>query len=152
LHIDLPTLKLGLLFFWSLWLTIVFATNAFEGLKRLRILPETWKFASENFSAVAKATSVYALPDWLVGLLFLGVIAWQGLAAVLFWAAFLNSASAGVPNIQAVNTAFGASLALWAAFMVAGEVFQAYDSQSNHMALFTGQLVTLISLHLLPNT
>ncbi len=37
-------IKIGLVFFWSLWLTIVFLTNLFEGLQYLRVLPEGWKF------------------------------------------------------------------------------------------------------------
>ena len=32
--------------------------------------------------------SKYPLPAWFAGLLFLGVVLWQGLSALLFWYAF----------------------------------------------------------------
>lgn len=151
MQINLLTLKLGLLLFWSLWFSVVFTTNTFEGLKCLRLLPQDWKFASDNYTAITKATSAYSLPGWLNVLLFFGVILWQGLAVALFWRAFLGSLRAGGVDPGAITTAFAVGLALWAAFMLADEVFCFYEAQSNHMLIFISQLATFLGLYLLPN-
>ena len=80
-------LKRGLLFFWAAWLTVVFTTNALDGLKTLGVLAPTWPFASGNYRFLAETTARYGSPGWLDGLLFLGVVAWEAVAAALFWRA-----------------------------------------------------------------
>jgi hypothetical protein len=145
------TLKLGLLFFWTAWLAIVFLTNLCGGLKALGVLPDTWKLASQNFRAVVGATSVYRAPRWVPAVLFAGVIAWQLAAALLFGWAFVSSLAAGRPAWAPIHAAFATALALWAAFMIADEICKQYETQSSHVSFFTAQLLTLVSLHLLPS-
>jgi hypothetical protein len=149
--ITLTTLKLGLLFFWTLWLSLVLLTNLFAGLKAASLLPERWKFASKNYQAIAEATATYSAPAWLPGILFAGVILWQGLAVFLFGQAAMSSLSAGSLDLAASTTAYVVSLGLWAAFMLADEVFKVYEGQSSHLLIFLGQLVTLVSLYVLPS-
>lgn len=151
MQIDLLTLKFSLLCFWSLWLSLVFLTNLFAGLKALGVLPENWKFASKNYQGIVEATSTYSTPTWLPGFLFAGVILWQGLAVFLFWQALLTSIQAGSLNLSAWTGAFAVSLGLWAAFMLADEIFQVYDGQISHLLIFMGQLLTLMSLYILPS-
>lgn len=139
----LLALRLGLLSFWALWLTLVFLTNACEGLKLLGRLPEGWKFVSRNYEEIREAVSVYSLPGWLPGLLFAGVIAWQAVAAALMWRAAFTYAHYG---IAATLTSFAASLGLFAAFMLADEAFKAYNHQSSHLLILIAQLVTLLAL------
>lgn len=146
MHISLLALKQGLLCFWALWSTIVFLTNACSGLKALGILPPGWKFASENYSAIKEAVSIYSPPDWLPGLLFAGVIVWQGAVVGLFWRACLLYDGS---NMAVASTAFAASLALWSAFMIADETFRAYQNQSLHLQIFAAQLITLLAVFLL---
>jgi hypothetical protein len=43
-----------------------------------------------------------------------------------------------------------ASLGLWAAFLVADEVFIAYAVEATHLRLLTAQLATLLAVELLP--
>jgi hypothetical protein len=80
-------LKLMLLFVWAAWFTIVFTTNAFDGLKALEMLPPEWAFLSGNYHFVTETTARYGVPSWLNALLFLGVVAWEATAALLFWRA-----------------------------------------------------------------
>lgn len=150
LTITVTTLKLGLLFFWAAWFSLVLLTNLFAGLKALGVLPQQWRFASKNYQAMQDATESYAAPDWLPGLLFAGVILWQGLAVFLFWQAALRSLGSGVLNLEATTPAFAVSLGLWAAFMLADEIFKVYDGESTHLLIFLAQLVTLVSLYILP--
>lgn len=143
--ITLTTLKLGLILFWAVWLSLVLLTNVLAGLKALGLLPESWKFASDNYQAILKTIGNYSWPEWLGGLLFLGVILWQGLAMLLFWRAVLAYPAGPEP----VYTAFAASLGLWAAFMLADEIFTAYRQENAHAQFFIAQLATLLALQLL---
>ena len=141
-------LKIALLLFWAAWFSIVFATNLASALKASGMLPLSWKFAPKNYEMVRKAVSVYSAPAWLPRLLFLGVLAWQLVAALLFWSALAVSGGAGVPDLALVNAACGAGILLWAAFMIADEVTIKYALEQPHELLFVAQLATLGVMHL----
>jgi hypothetical protein len=142
-------LKLGLLLFWASWFSIVVLTNAFSAMKAGGLLPPTWRFASKNYEMVAKAVSIYAPPPWVPRLLFLGVLAWQLAAAILFWYALMSSGGAGVLNMNAVNAACAAGILLWAAFMIADEITIKYVMEQPHELLLIAQLASLVVMHLL---
>lgn len=148
--ISLGVLKRGLVFFWAAWFTIVFLTNLFDLLKQLGIVGADWAFASGNFGFMVATTSLYATPESVVLLLFIGVVVWEAFAAGLLWRAFAayNNGAAGLAR---VNTAFAVGLALWAAFLLADELTMAYDVASTHVGLLTAQTVTLLAIHLLPD-
>ena len=151
MHFSLGTLKRGLLFFWAAWLTIVLLTNVFDLLKQVGVLGQSWTFASGNYGFMAATTAVHALPDALVMLLFVGVVLWEALAAGLLWQAFAAFRAGRATTLARVDTAFAVSLALWAAFMLADEIFLAFDVEATHMRIFAAQIVTLLAIHLLPN-
>jgi hypothetical protein len=142
-------LKLGLLFSWATWFSIVFLTNAFSAMKAGGMLPPTWRFASKNYEMVAKAVSIYSPALWLPRFLFLGVMAWQLAAAALFWYALASSGGSGILNIDAVNAACAAGILLWAAFMIADEITIRYAMEQPHELLFIAQLASLLVMHLL---
>ena len=114
MSMELLTLELALLLFWAAWFSIVFLTNLFGGLKALGVLPESWRFASKNYEAVAKATSIYAAPSWVPPLLFAGVVLWQLLAAALYAWAFAH-APEDAAILAPMALLFGAEQAQWAA-------------------------------------
>jgi hypothetical protein len=140
-------LKRGLLGFWAAWLTVVFCTNLLDGAKTMGLLPPDWAFASGNYRFMAETTARYDTPGWLNGLLFAGVVCWEAVAAVLFWAACVSFRGRGG---VAVYAAFAAGLMLWAAFALADEVLIAYPVEGTHFRLFTAQLATLLAVELLP--
>jgi hypothetical protein len=138
-------LKRGLLLFWAAWLSLVFTTNLLDGLKAAGLLPESWSFASGNYRFMCETTARYGTPAWLNGVLFAGVVCWEGLAAVLFGLAGLR-----VRSRRLRYTAFTAGLSLWGAFVLADEVFVAYAVEATHWRLFTALLATLLAVELLP--
>ena len=142
--------KLGLLLFWTLWLLAVFLTNVFEWLKLLRIVPPYWKFASQNFQAIAQATGTYRAPSWVPKMLFLGVLVWQCVALILFGRAVVLSWTHWSLSIAPVYEAFGVSLGLFAAFMLADEIFKQYEVERGHVLFFAAQLITLLAFYILP--
>ncbi|QDU60700.1 hypothetical protein Pan216_15490 [Planctomycetes bacterium Pan216] len=143
-------IKCALLWFWAVWLSVVVATNGCDLLKHWTILPAWWAFASGNYAAVAKVTSVYPGSSWISVLLFLGVIAWEGLAAILFWRAVVLWMRQREPAYAAVNVAIAVSMSLWAAFLVAEEVYVDFSVSSTHRQLLALSLLTLLVIHLLP--
>jgi hypothetical protein len=138
-------LKRTLLASWAAWLSVVFAANVADAMKAVGLLPESWAFASGNYRFLADTTARYGTPGWLNGLLFAGVICWEGAAAVLFWLACWAFRGRGVRY-----AAFTACLSLWLAFALADEVFIAYAVEGTHLRLFTAQLATLLAVELLP--
>ena len=144
------TLKLGLLSFWTLWHSIVLLTNLFDGLKQLRVLPGGWTFASKNYDAIVQATRKYQPAPWVIRLLFSGVLIWQLLILVGFGWALVASIRTGRMDPDHVSIAFGLSLSLLAAFIVADELCTEYDTEHGHILFFIAQLVTVIALAALP--
>jgi hypothetical protein len=138
------TLKSGVLLFWAAWFTIVFLTDVFDALKALHAVPASWAFASGNWELMGKVTAVHGTPMAIVALLFLGAVAWEGLATVLFWRAWAAGGRGGI-------AAFTVGLALWAAFVLADEIFIAHSLEAVHLRLFGLQLLSALALRLLPD-
>ncbi len=144
MSISASWIPLGLLIFWAAYFTIVLVMNACDALKAFGLLPQKWKFASGNYHLIRKATQTYRAPAWLDRVLFLSVIAWQTLAAVLLWLAV-----DGWPGLPAVDTALAVGIALFAAFILVDEIFKEYKSENDHMLIFAAQLLTLLAIHVL---
>lgn len=150
-RIDLAAVKRLTLFFWAAWLSVVAATNVLDVLKAVGPLPPSFAFASGNWGWINQTMDPLGVPREAQAALFGGAIAWEALAAALFWRAcraYRNRPLAQEPQAVA---ACGVNLALWAAFQVLDEVFLAYQPEAVHRAIFLNQLGTLLLLHLLPS-
>jgi hypothetical protein len=150
-HRGCIALKFVLLFVWAAWLTVVFTTNALDGLKALGVLPENWAFASGNYRLLVATTARYGTSAGINAVLFAGVIAWEAAAAVLFWRAVWLFPSRGTKGNGPAHLAFAVSLALWGSFLFADEIFVAYGLEGKQLLLFTSQLVALLVIELLPD-
>jgi len=151
LGIGLSALKRSLLAFWATWLTLAMLTNVIDAFKAFGIGAQKSQIASGNYRALQSVKSRLSAPRWVGNLLFGGVVLWQGLGAGLFWRACLGYRPKSTSSAARVNQAFTGGLGLWAAFMVADELFAAYEPESAHMRAFTAQLVSLMSMYLLPD-
>ena len=138
-------LNRALLAIWSLWWTVVFTTNLADAAKALGLLGERWAFASGNLHLVIETTARYNPPSWLSGLLFLGVLAWQGTTACLFWRACWWVGREGMGE-RATRLAFTVGFTLWGAFLIADEICLAYSLEGTHMRVLIAQMVTLLVL------
>ena len=148
----LSFVKRGLLLFWAAWLSVVVTTNVLNAAQALGAIPASFKFVSGNWPWINQTMDPLAVPRGLQALFFAGVIAWEALAAGLFWWAAAVYRGGPLARQPAVVYACGVNLALWAAFQVLDEVFMAYQPEAAHRAIFLMQLVTLLALHLLPDT
>jgi hypothetical protein len=131
-----------LLYFWAAYFTIVLATNACDAAKAAGLLDASWAFASGNYGFVCETTARYGTPGWVNASFFAGVLLWEAAAAASFWwAAFAY-------NRRSIYAAFTVGLALWAAFLLADEIFITYPVAATHLRLFIAQLVTLLVIEL----
>ncbi len=154
MDLNLITLKQGIILSWATWLSLVLLLNFLDVAKNLKILPETWKFSSGNYPFMQAVTKVFNTPNWLTWMMYVSAIIWEIVAVYLLWAAL---SSFDPNNLRLVNLAFMVNLALWAAFMVMDELFLAwlipgFNIMETHRSLFTANLVSLMAIHLLPNT
>jgi len=141
-------LKAGILLFWSIWFSVVTATNICDALKALDVLPDTWTFASGNLAYMRQVTAIHHTPALVVSVMFLGVVLWELLASVLHWRAFLQFRAHAVRAAREAQRAFVVSTALWGAFMIADELFISYDVEAAHFRIFIAELVSIAVLTL----
>jgi hypothetical protein len=55
------------------------------------------------------------------------------------------------PGLEALHTACGVSLALWAALMLVDELLLVYEVEAPPMRIFMAQLMSFLVLHLVPD-
>ena len=154
LNLDLNTLKQGIILFWAVWLTLVVILNLLDVLKNTGVLSTDWKFNSGNFAFMQAVVKVYGTPNAVTWALYAGAIIWEMIAIGLLWAAL---GTFDPSNLRPVNLAFLVNLALWAVFVIMDEIFLAFlvpgfNIMETHRSLFTANLVSLMAIHLLPNT
>ena len=148
--LTLKAIKRGVIFFWAAWLSVVVATNIFNALKVLGVLPASFVFSSGNWEWIQQTMNPLGIPTAIQAVAFAGVIVWEALAAILYWRAFATYRGRPLVKEPALIAASAVNLALWAAFQVLDEVVLAFQPESVHRVLFANQLITLAVLYLLP--
>ena len=143
-NIRLQRLILG---FWAGWYLLIVASNVCDAARALGWLPAGWRFTSGNLDAVRRATAIYGLGESLVAILFAAVVLWEFAALVAFVAAALRQGRTG-DGWSAAGRAFLVSLGLWAAFILADELFVTFPTgiEGTHLRIFTAQLVSLLAV------
>lgn len=136
------------LLFWAAWLSVVATTNVLDSLRVLGAIPKSFPFASGNWEWINQTMDPLGVPRELQAFLFTGAIAWEMLAAILFWRAVADYRGRPLAEEPATLVACGVNLALWASFQVLDEVFIAYQPEGVHRAIFISQIATLLLLHL----
>jgi len=149
-QITLLGIKRTILLFWAAWLSVVVTTNVLNGLEVLGALPESFKFVSGNWQWINQVMDPLGVARDLQAVLFISVIVWEALAAILYWCAVVMYRGRRLTQEKATLCACGVNLGLWAAFQVLDEVFMAYEPERVHRVIFINQVVTLLLLHLLP--
>jgi hypothetical protein len=139
-------LRRGLLLFWSLWFSLVFASNLADGLQQTGLLPEDWRFASGNFELIVRSVEIHALPKTLAGALFCAVLLLELGAALLFWRAFRDPG--GIAEGDRVHQAFSVALGLFGGLLLADELFLVYrhlpGMGTTHLLVLCALLLSLL--------
>lgn len=147
MHIQIFTLKKGLIIFWAFFYSWICLTNIFDGLKELHLLPNTWFYTSGNFAFILSVVKLQNFSKILAAILFSGDILWQAITAVFFWSAvFQFEIKEETKGLSAVTTAFALGIALWATFIMAVEIFIAYEkiSEGTFFQLLIANLISLL--------
>jgi hypothetical protein len=144
-------LKLGCLLYWACWFSLAFLTNVFDFIHAMTGLSSDWHFRSGNYVLLSSTLSLYHTSGLFLNFLFICNMAVQGLSAVLFFSAGMYFWRRHRYTWPCINLAFTISIALWAVFLIMEEIFIAYAFEGGHSRLFIFELVTLLSIHLLPN-
>lgn len=142
--------KAGNLLFWAAWFSLAAITNILDFAFALKVLPTDWHFRSGNYLLVAGSFSIYHVPSWLMNLMFSGLCLIQSCAALVFFAAFFLYIR-GQSAWRFINWAFTISIGLWALFVIMEEIFIAYAFEGTQRQLIILELVSFMSLHLLPD-
>jgi hypothetical protein len=131
----------GLLGFWALYFTVVALSNLADLLRAVSILPPGWPWVSGNLAFIVSSTARLGGPTWMGPGLLAGVVAWQALAAVLFWRATRRNA-----DDEALGPPFAVSLALWAVFILLDELLLIFETgvEATHLRLLIAELATLL--------
>ncbi|MBN8825161.1 MULTISPECIES: hypothetical protein [unclassified Spirosoma] len=140
-------IRAGLILFWALYFSIVWSSNTADALKTLSILPTNWTFVSGNYTLIVRVLAIYQSPTWLARLFFGGVILWEALGAIYFWKAFGAVNRQTLTQTASIHRAFGVTIGLWAAFILADEVFLAYmlgGLSTTHYLLLLSELASFI--------
>lgn len=139
--LDLRRLGIGLLGFWALYFGIVALSNLADLLRSVHLLPASWRWVSGNLAFMASATGKFGVPAWVNPILLAGVIAWQGLATVLFWRAARSGRTGLGPP-------FAVGISLWAVFILLDELLLIFETgaEATHLRLFIAQVLTLVLL------
>jgi hypothetical protein len=151
-RVTLLGIKRIILLFWAAWLSVVLTTNILNALEVLGVVPESFKFVSGNWQWINQVMDPLGVPRGLQTVMFVSVIGWEALAAILYWYAVMTYRGRPLIQEKAAIWACGVNLGLWAAFQVLDEVFLAYEPEKVHRVIFINQVVTLLALHLRPGT
>jgi len=143
-------IKQGILFFWFCWFFIACLTNITD-LSIAKNWISMTTFHSGNYSALEKVINIYHIPNTILDLLFSLDIFAQGLAAILFFVASFCFWFENKYTWPTINMAFGISLFLWSVFLIMEEIFIAYSYESTHSGLFMFELISLLTIHLIPH-
>ena len=86
LLIDNALFKKIIILFWTIWWLIALWTDAVGGLAHIGVLNRSWA-PDTNYPFLVDSLKMYHVPIWLPGVLFIGILLWSALSALLFlWA------------------------------------------------------------------
>lgn len=135
----------SLLLFWSLYFAIITLSNLADLLRHAGALSSRWSWAYGNLAFIASSIARVGAPPSLAPPLLAGVILWGALGALLF-----ARAAAGQDDQARVASAFAASLALWATFILLDEVLLIAETgvEATHFRILIAELASLAVIRL----
>jgi hypothetical protein len=146
----LVAIKRGVLLYWSLWFTIVFASNGLDGLKALGVIDKSWKLAGGDFTVISPAAAFYGVPARASGLLLVCLMVGEGIAGAAFWRAFVKFRGIMNADGRAPAVAFILAISLFAALLPADRFPGGHTYMVTHLKILVALLVSLLLVFFLP--
>ncbi|WP_170328581.1 hypothetical protein [Ruegeria arenilitoris] len=142
--------KQSLVIFWFLWWAIAFLTDFVGGLELLGMTSTPW-FDGHNYPFLVKTLEQFGSTTAINVTLFIGIILWALLSAVMFLLAAMTPYARKDVWLKRVDMAFVVSMGLWLAFFLADQTVMKFDLEENHMVQGGFQLLCYLTIHLLPD-
>ena len=136
--------------FWAIWWFIAFITDLLGGLIHLNFFHLSW-LTDGNYLFLVQSLSLFHPAEWITALFYIGIILWSGLCFVLFTWAALSDSSNQQRWLNRANMAFIVSLTFWLAFFIMDQIILKFDLEANHMVQGGFELLTYLSLYILPD-
>jgi hypothetical protein len=146
----LVAIKRGLLLYWSLWFTVVFASNGLDGLKALGVIDKGWKLAGGDFTLISPAAAINGVPAIASGVLLVCSLVWEGITAAAFWRAFGKFRGLKNAHARALAAAFLLAISLFAALLVADRFIGGHLFMATHLKILLALLASLLVVYFLP--
>ncbi len=139
-----------IILFWTAWWLIALWTDVVGALAHINLLTASWA-KDQNYPYLIQSLSMYHVPSWLPPFLFLGILLWSLITTGFFcWASLGLNRDTGI-WLHRAQYAFIISLSYWFAFFIADQVVMNFDLEQNHMVQGGLQLITYLSLYVLPD-
>lgn len=150
MKIDNVLFKKIMIVFWMIWWLIALWTDLVGGFAHLGWLHAS--FAPDtNYPGLVKALAMYHSPSWLTVSFFIGILVWSAVSSAAFiWATLALSQHKAIWFHRA-KIAFIISLTYWLAFFLADQMVMKFDLEENHMVQGGFQLLSFLTLYLLPD-
>lgn len=139
-----------IILFWTLWWLIALWTDVVGLMAHYGLLNKSWA-PDINYPFLLASLEMYKAPEWVTQVAFIGILSLSFLSTLAFcWA------SAGLHReehywLPRADLAFIVSLSFWMAFFIADQLVMKFDLEENHMVQGGFQLLTYLSLYLLPS-
>ena len=146
----LVAIKRGLLLYWSLWFTVVFASNGLDGLKALGVIDKGWKLAGGDFTQISPAAAIYGVPARASGVLLVCLMVGEGITVAAFWRAFGKFRGLKNADGRALAAAFILAISLFAALLLADRFLGGHLFMAMHLKILVALLVSLLVVYFLP--
>ncbi|MCL9684842.1 hypothetical protein [Legionella maioricensis] len=143
--------KKMIIIFWALWWLTALWTDIVGSLAHFGWLIKSWA-PDTNYPFLLNSLKMYPLPEWGPPLLFIGILLWSLLSTVVFCWACVGLNKDSKIWMRRADIAFIVSLGYWLAFFLADQLVMKFDLEENHMVQGGFQLLTYLTLYLLPST
>ncbi|MBA2655063.1 MAG: hypothetical protein H0U71_08385 [Gammaproteobacteria bacterium] len=150
MQIDNLFFKKIIVLFWTLWWLIALWTDIVGALAHFNLLHASWA-PDTNFPFLIATLSMYKVQPWVPNFAFIGILIWSALSTIAFVWASMGLCRRQEIWMARVRTAFIISLSYWLAFFLADQLVMKFDLEQNHMVQGGFELLTFLSLYLLPN-
>lgn len=148
-HVKLGFKKI-IIIFWAVWWLIALWTDAIGLFAHFGWLNETWA-PDANYPFLAESLKMYHATPTVILLCFSGILIWSLLSTLSFiWACCALNKPVKQWMMRA-DVAFIISLGFWFAFFLADQLVMKFDLEENHMVQGGFQLLTYLTLYLLPS-
>jgi hypothetical protein len=139
-----------IIIFWFIWWLIALWTDFIGMFAHMGLIHKSWA-PDTNYPFLVESLKMYAVPDWVPQLSFAGILIWSLLSTLAFLWTCLGLRQTESVWMKRADLAFTISISFWFALFLADQLVMKFDLEENHMVQGVIQLLTYLSLYILPS-